>query len=324
MLQFYLETTLIKADIKCNDKYVLINGFSGEGKSLFVSEIDRVKDTGWGIDKLYSSHEFMIISKKEELNDIYNNYNKGIRLFISDEFYGYRLISAVSGLDAYVIVVTRKIYSNINMSYRCLYHAVRHANDITIIERIYKVLKIGLMHKCDCILIEDSGSGKTLIEKFYPNCKVVSAYGKSNIAKKLIELKEYKSIFIIFDGGGCADVIKNILRSIRYLRNKGIEVRILIPECFEHILLASKFIGVNDILDKFDLKYDNTERYCEFLIEELSKDKPYEYSHDKQILSKCWIEDCSDECKDCNCKLEGFKKELVLKDGPAWPLLYIE
>ncbi len=322
-MYFHLNTEQISCNIETVDKYVLIDGFSGVGKSFMVLEIERLLRNH--DNRLTMSNHVIVISSEDNIRNINADIKDyGTVIYVVDEFYAHDVLVASLNKNVYVIAITRKIYKDINMSYRCLYNAKRNNNTgVTEVINTVKVCTTFPLSHYDYIVIEDSGSGYNYISSVCTGCNIISSYGKRNMYSIIGRLKDYNSLLIILDGGGCADVIIKICTKISKLRDKGKQVRLLVPECFEHILLVSSFIGIRDILSVFKPCMNNTESMCRDLISDITNGKPYEYKHDYGILSECWIKEC-DSCDNCTYALKGNKKELVLSNGPASALLEIK
>ena len=47
-MHFSLNTSMLQVNIKTNEKYIFISGFSGAGKSLFVAKVERVTEFAFG------------------------------------------------------------------------------------------------------------------------------------------------------------------------------------------------------------------------------------------------------------------------------------
>lgn len=325
MVRFELNTSKVRLKLDLRDKYILIDGFSGKGKSLFVAEAEKALRSETG--ELKSDVKCIVVSNSANLEVIDIMVSKyGCVIFIVDEFYAYRVIESISGLNAYCIAVTRKIYSNINMSYRSLYTIDRDEDGITVIKPKFKINRIGECTRFEYVFTEDASAGYELVKEFINNkSTVISTGGNGSISGVLRKYRDAKSWLLICDGGGLACVANKIRREFNVAKKRGCIARICLPECFEHVLLSSEFIGLDkDIFKYFDLKYDNTEKFCEERIFDLTKGRPYEFSHEKQILKECWYKDCDLCDSKCSFAKLGDKKCIVLSNGPLAGLLKLE
>lgn len=320
MYRFSVTTEFVQLSIDLSDKYVLISGDSGRGKSFLISEIERIIKAE--LDCIQSDIPYYLIQTKGEVRNIdaFIGEEKTI-VFITDEFLAYDVIKAIENKNAYCIAVTRNVYKNINMSYRSLYCLERQSDGISIVKPKIKVLSKDAPESFDRIITEDSKAGFDFVLSFVRDkSKVVSAGGKSNIKDKLEKYKDDDNILIFADGGGLASEIIGIRRASKDRQRRGKSTWVCLPECLEHVLLCSDFIGWDkDIFKYFELSYNNTESFCEKKLKQLSKGKPFEFDHGRQKLAKCWTEFC-ENCNlanNCKYKLSGARESRLLSKGPA-------
>ena len=319
MNKFKLTTTRIHFEVELKDKYVFINGDSGRGKSLFISEIAGVikSETNGKIESTLTYH---LIDKENDLRFIPNIIKEdGPAIFISDEYLAHKLIKAVKGLHAYCIVVTRKTYKDINFSYRCLYKMVRCEEGVSYIKPSFNIQYINI-NVVDLIITEDEKAGHEFLKEIFKNTniKVIPAGGKNKLYKCIKQINDYYNVLVLCDAGGIGTEIKDINREIERRKKLGIKITLVLPECFEHTLLCSEFIGKDDDIFKyFKPEYDNTEAFCENWIYELTKGTSLEYNHNNQNLSDCWVKDCTLCNSKCNISIEGNKIHSVLANGPC-------
>lgn len=303
-------------DLEFYDKYILIDGYSGVGKSKLIRDI--LDDITLGLNSIESNLPYYVVSNKNDLATYLNRINTGeICILLCDEYIAHDVLESVKDMYCYVIAVTRQIYSDINISYRSLYKAIRNVDGITEVLPKYKFNARKTYKDFKRVITEDSGNGYdfvcAILENRFP---IIPAGGKDLLAKEL--KNDYSDTLIIADGGGLASVCKEILKYSRRYKKKGLVLRFLLPECFEEVLLKSEFVSYSE---SFNPSYNNTEHWCEQVIEEVTKGLPFEYKHDKHYLSKCWTIDCTDCDKECDYCISGDKKESVLKNGPLRNLL---
>lgn len=316
---FKIKTKLIECCIPLQHKYALINGFSGRGKSTFIQEVDKVLKTGVGT--IESSLPCVI---QENVNQI-NSTVEADHIYLCDEEIAHNLLLQSQGVNCYCIIVTRKTYSDINMSHLCLYEASRCDDNVTrVIPRF--ILNSKISGDYDLIITEDSGAGFELFSKCLCRLKVTSAESRDKIPEKLRRSRSYKRILVIADAVGLAAVSVKIDHALGNLKRKGVTVDFCLPECFEQVLLCSEYLKFDrDVFKYFSCEFNNTEAFCEWLLELNTRGKPFYHNHNSsaKLFSKCWTTDCSD-CADyttCPYKIEGDKFEAALKDGPVSDLL---
>lgn len=125
-------TDRVELDLELKDKYMLISGFSGVGKSLLFEELSLLYDLD--SDLIDSDLPVVLIRSKNDLSILRRLIGNIKCLVISDEVFAHRVIELVQDINVYCILISRKIYKQYNFSYRCLYRAVRDNDGVT---RIY-------------------------------------------------------------------------------------------------------------------------------------------------------------------------------------------
>lgn len=295
MSYFKFVSSHINIDIDLKDKYVFIDGFSGCGKSLFVTEL--VEALTLQPELVSSDLDVFVIQAKAEIDLIRNTKS----IIVCDEMLAPKVLDKTLGMNVYCIIVSRKNYKNLNFSYRCFYIAKRDEQGVMTIRPKYNLVKGIQPDKTFTIIIEDSAAGYTFIKNMVSSdIEVISAKGKSNIedvAKILI--KANKNVCIVADGGGIGSIMPGIKRLQRLAFNK-VKVCFVLPECFEQVLAQSDYLNFSEnVFDTFEPCYDNTEKYYECVVETASAGMPFEYKHNNQQLSDCWTVDC------CKCSVNG-------------------
>ena len=309
-----LKTNIIEFDIPLNEKYTLVSGDSGSGKSFTLSCINEAIITG--DVALQCTLPIVVLRDRASLSAIKDNNV----LYVCDEFLAHSVIVATEGLRCHCLLITRKIYTDINLSVNCLYTLNRNVSGVSTISERYDIYKGALSGKPDLIITEDSGKGFDFLCKIFSEEKVKSAKGKSNLSKLLREVPTDINIVMIADLGGLAPYYDYIVKRIERIKQSGGSVLLLLPVCFEHILLCSEFLGFDkDVYKYFDTKFNGTEKFCEWLLELNTRNKPFEIKHSKTGLAECWYKDCN--CPDCKYAILGNKLESVLKNGPVPELL---
>lgn len=206
-----------------------------------------------------------VASSKDSLRYAIEHADDENSLIIADEGLVSKIFESVLGKKCYCLFITRKVYTNISMSYKSLLLARRDLKGITHFYQKYKFSDI-LEYKpaIDVILTEDSGYGKTFLEAL-SICAIKTSNGKGGISKSLKECsEEYSNILCIFDAGSVASHIKTIYERVQLFKSRDIHVMFLTPECFEQVLLCSKYYSYDeDIYKYFKLEYNNTENFCE-------------------------------------------------------------
>lgn len=303
--------------LEFKDKYIFVQGDSGEGKSLLVSMLSDEETISRDVD---TDLDIRILNKLT-IND-FKNWNNG-ELIVTDEVYARKYLSSFKTKNCYFLIVTRKIFKNINFSYRSIYNLVRNDTKSKL-EKAYTFSE-SKVDNYDYIFTEDSGYGYEFIKKCLNGYNVIGCEGKSNIKNVMSSILnglENKKVLLICDGGGIGTDISIIANYIRKLAKHSIEVEILLPECFEHILLCSGYIKYDkDIFNHFNIKYNDTESFCETKLYQFTKGTELECSHETGTMSECWYKQCNDCNNKCDYEISTCKFDHVLKGGPAEILL---
>jgi hypothetical protein len=294
-----LVNDLLNVNIDTNEKYTFIQGFSGAGKSLFVQEVEasiEIED-----DTLKTSNKCYVISNPAGVDSIPSliaNTEEPI-IFIADEQWTSKVINKILGKSAYGIFVTRKLPSELNFSYRCIYTAKRTEEGITIIEHDIDLEKDKIDGSYTLLATEDEKAGCDYFNKSI-KIDVESTQGKSNIIN-YIKNCNVPNVILSFDGVGIGSYIKRIIKICDQKREQGHKYALIVPECFEEVLLNSELLR-NIKHNQFDLTCDNIERFYEEELRRITENTVLIYDHEKQRLSDCWIVECSQCSQFGNCK----------------------
>ena len=115
MPSFKIKYDKIDIEFDFKEKCILLSGDSGNGKSLLVNTISSLVRDGSNDEFITSDIPYYVIGSKNELQTVSLNVQRdGCALFIADEFIAHALIESVQNLNAYYLVVTRKIYTGIS------------------------------------------------------------------------------------------------------------------------------------------------------------------------------------------------------------------
>lgn len=310
------KSSRIDIDLSFVDKYTFINGDSGSGKSLFIEQLNMALDIT--PESIECPLNIIVINSTKQLNSIALE-NDSTELLICDEPFARALINFVKGKYVYVIIVTRKVYSDLNFSYRCL-HTLYREDGIAKIKSSFNFISADTIKDFDLIICEDSGYAFEYFKNILSDYNVETAQGKDNICNVIkAYCKKSDKVLIICDAVGIGTVINKIKKSISC---SCIESRFILHESFEFSLLCSDFIGYEYNLYKYcPLSEDNPERFCEKKLTELTKDTSIECNHDTGVMTDCWLKECDGCTVTCTYHIYGNKVEHVLKKGPISSLL---
>lgn len=314
-----INSKTVKIDITFKDKYVFILGDSGLGKSLIVDTLSDEELVTHAVD---TDLDIKILNKSTISE--FDNWNNG-ELLVADEVYGRKVLNKLATKNCYILFVTRKVFTNINFSYRCLYTASR-TEGITTIKQAFELKNVKAASNYDALIMEDSGYAKTFVSECFNNQQcIISANGKSNIVGvlKSDQIIALNKLLILFDGGGIGSDISRIMSVVKKLRKTGYVVHFLAPECFEQVLLCSKYFNYNrDVFKHMSLQDGNTESFCEKELLRLTEGTVLECNHKKGKMSECWYTQCN-KCDKFSCKwrVDDDKFVYVLANGPYKLLL---
>lgn len=229
---FKMNTEYVHADIETDEKYVFISGFSGAGKSLFVRELEQLIETDTK-EEIMSDLDYYVISNKQNFEDRMALLGDKPCILIADEFYANKIALAIQNKNAYCICVTRNLPSNINFSYKSLYHAQRDESGVTYIGIKYKQVICKLLDHYDVMFIEDSGAGYQYMCDIIRDIPVESTFGKGNILKAVRQKPSSEKLLIFMDGGGIGNHFDSIMKNCKRREKCGGTVHLILPECFE-------------------------------------------------------------------------------------------
>lgn len=213
--------------------------------------------------------------------------------FVSTEDFA----KTIKNSDNYYVIATRTSLFNLPYSVKEIYGIKNSAgNRYQGTKRIYSSFyplyntNINEFPKPDCVITEDSNSGfqffTEICKDYSINC--ISAQGKSNIYKKIIECNA-ETILVIADGAAFGPEIEKI-EALRKTKN----LIIYLPESFEWIILKSELI--NDVAEMLDNPADYIESKSFFSWERFftdfltTKTKDTYLKYNKSNLNKAYLQ----------------------------------
>lgn len=315
-----IKSDLIDIDVEFKDKYIFVTGSSGVGKSFMVSKF---------YDSFYRKNvietDLNVTVLDNNLITKISNYDYTPKdLIVSDEISIKAYLNVVKDFNCYFLIISRSIYKNINFSYRSLYKAF-YTDDKLSIAPMFKELSNCILEKYSLIITEDSKYGYNFISTCLgKNQCITKAGGKGNITRALKNISSiFRTVLLVLDAGGIGTHIIDIMDEITRLTEKGVTVHFLAPECFEQLLLCSKYYNYDkDVFKYYTVDYNDTEKFCEEELSKVSKGTVLECLHHKHTMSECWVKQCSDcNVTDCPYRVVEDKFKHVLENGPAVALL---
>lgn len=183
----------------------------------------------------------------------------------------------------------------------------------------------------DTILTEDDKSSFLFFEHIYNmvrNENLFSSNGKNGLLDKLVSIVDEgkNNILVVFDSCSFGLLFKSLLLYLR--RNKNINIYLLDWESYEHYLLFSPNILINNNKEDIDNKIlsslfrkDKGIYTTEDAYEKVLKD--YMHYYHKDNLCRCLKIDDQSKCKDCfrklynnKCNIDTDKKEIDYTHSP--------
>ena len=209
----------------------------------------------------------------------------------------------IQNSDNYYVIITRENLPSLPYSVEEIYgihSSGKYKNTRQVYNLLYKLYPDFLATRSDVVqnlLIEDSQSGfqffSKLAEKYRVDCE--SAYGKSNIAKKMQEYLKSKrnGMLVVADGAAFGPEMDRVSKLI----NRENRIKIYLPESFEWLLLESDILNdgtIRKILDSpaefiESEKYFSWEKYFTELLIEKTQKSPYAY--EKTKLPSFYLQD---------------------------------
>lgn len=249
-------------------KYTIIKGDSSTGKTYLYNmvnspSVDKVckREDGGNVPiialpKVKNAYTIILEQVKNNVIII----DEGVEDFDSNEF-----IKLLQESDNYFIIITRKKLSHLPISINEIYR-IEYTKKYNNINRMYiqNVLKNYYPENDfeivspDLFITEDSGSGYEFFSKVL-NCNCISANGNANVVNTIINIDEkiYSTVCVIVDGAAYGAFVEDTLS---VLQRKKINIKILIPESFEYLLLQSSIIQSDSKVLLYSYNYcDKTE-----------------------------------------------------------------
>lgn len=304
-------------ELRTESKYTIILGLSGTGKSyaidLLLSMLYEDADT----TQVEASHSWKLLNTPDNIETLTQPQNNN-KIFFVDEFLARKYRKVFDKVESYFVVISRSDRVIYDCGYKDIYHAAVE-NGITYIKRKYADIRLPVKpFTFDACITEDSGKGARFFRRWLWR-GIIGGDGKDSFSKYATHLPAGLSILLVFDGGGAGSHIGRIMNRVETLSKKA-NVYLCVPECFEHILLCSGFIGYGkEIVQDLNSNF-TTEQFCEKKIEELTKDAFWEYTHKGSKLSNCWVTECNDCDNNCASRVEN-KLQAILKNGLCPELL---
>lgn len=308
----------LQYDFELRRKYTVIRGDSATGKTTLYDLILDVERRRKGV----------ILSSKVPV--VSANYLGGRwdlvlptisnSIVIIDEDSDWVRSEAFAALvmksDNYFVFINRDALKQIPYSVKEIYE-IKTSGRYHSLVPIYKHTPYEMAP--DYIITEDAKSGYQFFKHVCDKCPeaCVSADGKSNIYRMLLSVPYKDSkVLVVADGAAFGCDVERITR-LKAFQDRN--VKLFLPESFEHLLLRSALFchrkDVTEILgnpsEYIDASFNSWEQYFTDLLVRLTSRAPAHYT--KGELPNCFLEDCCYIGSPCRLLVRDKKVESVLQ-----------
>lgn len=297
-----------------SNKIIIIRGNSGVGKSSFIDEIElgyaSVNSNGYNFKSLKENDWFVFMNYS-----INNNVSfvfviddldicfepKFVELLSKDKLNYYIIISRLDDLE-------NKSMAHIPYGVNDFCEMVNDGGREHWLELYYNIKTFNPYVKYPVILTEDSRSGLKFLRKYNSNIDTMN--GKEGYENYLFNRPNMRDrdILMIVDMsvfGSQYDYLQYFYPNLCFVPNY---------QSFEYFLLKSSLFKYDYTQCDSPEKYLTYERYCTEKIQEITFNKPYQYT--KSNLNKCYTENCChhNRTERCDLGMNGNKLDKLFKN----------
>lgn len=228
----------------------ILKGNSATGKTTLINMIEDFQNDKQSGIYLQCEKECLVVSGrywKDQLKHIKDSIvfiDEGNAFLTSKEF-----AEAIKKTDNYYVIATRNPLSELPYSVDEVYGITNRTRGYGQIRRLYSEFKRLYtqeteLNKVDCVIVEDSNSGYQFFKKYCNELGIpcISAKGKSNIVKAVINADINDNVLIIADGAAFGPEMDTLMQ-MRYSRH----ITLFLPESFEWIILSAGLLKDSDI-----------------------------------------------------------------------------
>ena len=295
-----IENKRLRYDLVIHRNITVIRGDSATGKTTLIGMLQSYERDGAssGISIVCEKQCLVIdgIRWKENIRSISDSIvfiDEHNRFIESEEF-----ASEIRNTDNYYVLITRSSLSNLPYSVDEIYgiHTSGKYHDLKkTYNEMYRIYS-DFSSRYDNVLrliSEDSNSGFEFFKGIVKNdVKCLSAGGKSNISRMLLNMPCDKKTAVIADGAAIGPEIEKIIE----LKKNGYELLLYLPESFEWIILRSGLIKdryIDQVLSEPESyidsrEYFSWERFFSDLLIRVTDNSYYKYS--KSALNKVYLQ----------------------------------
>lgn len=284
----------------------VLSGESGRGKTTLYEMVADYNRYGKASGIKISCDKNIVAIDGKEWQEKIEQLNNTIIIIDEDNDFikTYEFAKAIQGNDNYFLLITRAYLSQLPISVTEIYEITGNKNKR--FKRLYADVDY-LYHKPNLpflpfkpqiVITEDSGAGYQFFEAAcIEGIECVSADGKSNIIRKVVQFKG-KKLLVIADGAAFGSEIADL---VKYQSLSAKQVVLFLPESFEWLVLKSGVIEISEI-NKIEMpnryidskEYSSWERYFTTLLINETKDVKYQkYPQNKGKLPEFYIHENS-------------------------------
>lgn len=271
----------------------IIRGQSATGKTTLVEMIRDCNENG--IDSgitISCDRDCVVLSGRKWERDIAELENsiifidEGHNFVLSQDF-----AKAISRSSNYYVIVTRERLENIPYSVDEIY-GIRKSGKYGELKssyhefyRLYENIPLSGPANIENIITEDSNSGYQFFDEIAQEhgLKCVTAAGKSNIAKTIMESKE--PVLLIADGAAFGPEMERVTELMKIRK----DIFLYLPESFEWLILQSGIIARESLPELLAKPYDyiDSEKYFSWeqffteVLQDVTQGTVYQYAKNK-------------------------------------------
>ena len=271
----------------------IIRGQSATGKTTLVEMIRDCNENG--IDSgitISCDRDCVVLSGRKWERDIAELENsiifidEGHNFVLSQDF-----AKAISRSSNYYVIVTRERLENIPYSVDEIY-GIRNSGKYGELKssyhefyRLYENIPLSGPANIENVITEDSNSGYQFFDEIAQEhgLKCVTAAGKSNIAKTIMESKE--PVLLIADGAAFGPEMERVTELMKIRK----DIFLYLPESFEWLILQSGIIARESLPELLAKPYDyiDSEKYFSWeqffteVLQDVTQGTVYQYAKNK-------------------------------------------
>lgn len=271
----------------------IIRGQSATGKTTLVEMIRDCNENG--IDSgitISCDRDCVVLSGRKWERDIAELENsiifidEGHNFVLSQDF-----AKAISRSSNYYVIVTRERLENIPYSVDEIY-GIRKSGKYGELKssyhefyRLYENILLSGPANIENIITEDSNSGYQFFDEIAQEhgLKCVTAAGKSNIAKTIMESKD--PVLLIADGAAFGPEMERVTELMKIRK----DIFLYLPESFEWLILQSGIIARESLPELLAKPYDyiDSEKYFSWeqffteVLQDVTQGTVYQYAKNK-------------------------------------------